>query len=506
MQAVPDTPFPQAGTAPRHLGVAGPQGHPGPGRRGGWLRPGWLRRLVWPGQPGPMRRLPGAWIGLALLACAGWASPPAQAQAPAQAQGCGAPETAALGGAYRTEAGAVLSVLPAGAPGQWRITHFDSGRSHRLHPDSATRFHSAADFDAAQPVAYRYAFQLGPGGRAEALAIEAPTAAPVHAARLALAERPAQIRSGDIGLQGRLTLPAARRGPAKAVVFVHGSDPVPSIGLEWLPHLLAAQGIATLVFDKRGTGCSGGQYVQHFGLLSDDVVAAVRWLQAQPEIDPGQIGLAGFSQGGWVAPLAALKEPAIRFVAVGYGLAMSMADEDRLEAPLKLKALGADDAAVAEFEQLNAALHTLAREGFQDWTGFERQLQQARTRPWFAMAAQQPSWLGQTLAMGIEQAKRQAPAMFEHFFQPFYDPVPTLQALQIPMLWLIAGQDIEAPPGPTLEVLQRLRRQGQPITVTVFPNADHGMREVTLRDGQRVPMHYAPAYFDTLLRWLQHPR
>ena len=66
---------------------------------------------------------------------------------------------------------------------------------------------------------------------------------------------------------------------------------------------------------------------------TDGMRIAARWLRTQPEIAKDKVGLAGFSQGGWVAPLAALKDRSIRFVAVGYGLAMSMADEDRLEAP-----------------------------------------------------------------------------------------------------------------------------------------------------------------------------
>ena len=306
-------------------------------------------------------------MALALLPLMGF-STPAAAQTPA----CRVPDAGGLGGAYRTSAGAVLSILPAGAEGRWRITHFDSGRSHQLYPIDAAQFQSAGDLDAQHPVAFRYRFERDEQGVAQSLAISGRSGPERIARRVPLVDRPVRFTSGDIVLQGRLTLPPPGDRPFKAVVFVHGSDPVPSAGLEWLPHLLASSGVATLVFDKRGTGCSQGQYVQHFDVLADDVVAAVRWLATQPEIDPGQIGLAGFSQGGWVAPLAALKLPAVKFVAVGYGLAMSMADEDRLEAPLKLKQLGVDDASIEEFKALNATLHELARTGFQDWTRFEQ--------------------------------------------------------------------------------------------------------------------------------------
>lgn len=420
--------------------------------------------------------------------------------APAHSQpaACGSPDES-LSGAYAGADGTLLSMLPDGGKDQWRITDFHTGRSATLRPSAPLKFESAADLSAELPVAYSYAFQSG----AQGLTIEPVNGRAAAATRIVLRERPAAFVSGNTSLSGRLTLPAAGSGPFKAVIFVHGSDPTPSVGQEWLPHLLAANGIATLVFDKRGTGCSHGQYMQHFGVLSDDVVAAAKWLRAQPEIRQDAVGLAGFSQGGWVAPLAALKDPSIAFVAVGYGLAMSIADEDRLEAPLKLRESGVGAASVAEFEALNAALHRVAREGFTDWRTFDALLARFKDRPWFAVASRQQSWLGVVMQMGMERAKADVPGLFQHFFQPFYDPVPTLEQLKIPMLWLMAGQDIEAPPEPTLQVLARLRAQGKPVTVRVFPNADHGLQDFVVRDGKRVRTQYANGYFPALLKWLQ---
>ena len=243
--------------------------------------------------------------------------------------------------------------------------------------------------------------------------------------------------------------------------------------------------------------------MQHFDVLANDVTAAVNWLTTKTEVDKNRIGVVGFSQGGWVAPLAALKDSRIKFAAIGYGLTMSMADEDRLEAPLKLKEAGVDDASIAEYQVLNAALHKGAREKFKDWRELETTLEKFKDKPWIATAKSMQSWVGVVLQMGVPQAKQVAPPMFEHFFQPFYEPVPTLEKLNLPMLWLIAEKDIEAPPELTIEALKRLRQQGKPITTVVFPNADHGMQEFELRDGKRVKTKYAAHYFSTLLKWMQ---
>jgi uncharacterized protein len=229
----------------------------------------------------------------------------------------------------------------------------------------------------------------------------------------------------------------------------------------------------------------------------------VSWLKTRPAIDPNRIGLAGFSQGGWVAPLAALKDSSIKFVLVGYGLAMSMAEEDRLEAPLKLKEKGADQTAIDEYRELNAVLHQVARANFKDWRAFDEKMEKYKDRAWLSTAKEMQSWVGFVMQQGIPQAKVVAPQMFEQFFQPFYEPVPTLEKLSIPMLWLIAEKDIEAPPEPTIDALKKLRQQGKPFSTIVFPNADHGLQEFEVRDGKRVRTKYADKYFSTVLKWIQ---
>lgn len=418
-----------------------------------------------------------------------------------------------INGVYRMANGALLSVLPSGAEGQRRITHFDSGKSHKLLPLRDLRFQSSAEWESESPAAFGYQFTLGRDGSADTVTIQA-LGSQTHGAqggnsnlsakRVKLHEEIVTFKSGEVELFGKLTLPSSNlKRPLKTVIFVHGSDPVASVDQEWLPHLLAVNGIATFVFDKRGTGCSKGQYVQHFDVLANDVVAAVNRLKTRQDIDKTAIGLAGFSQGGWVAPLAALKDPSIKFVVVGYGLTMSIADEDRLEAPLKLKALGVDDVSIAEYQELNAALHKVAREKFANWHEFDAAMEKFKDRPWLVTAKSMQTWIGVMLQMGVPQAKHAAPQMFEHFFMPFYEPVPTLEKLRAPMLWLIAGQDIEAPPERTIETLKRLRGSGKPFSTVVFPNADHGMQEFELRDGKRIRTRYAKGYFATLLKWVK---
>jgi hypothetical protein len=408
-----------------------------------------------------------------------------------------------ISGAYRFPGGRVVSILPSSDPGRWRYVDLNSGDGHKLYPAAQLEYRSAGDWNSETPEVFTYRFALGKDGKGESVQVQRYGGKGLIGRRIRFREEVAEFESGGTKLYGKLTLPETGRGPFKTVVFVHGSDAVPSVDREWLAHLLASNGMAAFVFDKRGTGRSGGQYTQHFGILSGDVVAAVRWLKSNNSVDAARIGLAGFSQGGWVAPLAAKKEPAVKFVLVGYGMAMSIADEDRLEAPLKLRMKEFSEQDIAEFKEFNAALHTLVKGGGKDWAEFETVAAKYKDKSWFGSLKGSGTWAGFVMEMGIPQAKTVLPQMLGTFFEPFYDPVPTLESLNIPMLWMIAADDIEAPPEITLDVLKRLRSKGKPFETRVFPRSDHGLTEFLVVDGKRVTTKYADGYFQAIVRWLR---
>ncbi len=83
---------------------------------------------------------------------------------------------------------------------------------------------------------------------------------------------------------------------------------------------LARRGIATLRFDDRGVGESGGLE----GLSSatsadfaDDVRSVIAWLAKRPDIDTARIALVGHSEGGMIAPMIAAGSATTSGVASG---------------------------------------------------------------------------------------------------------------------------------------------------------------------------------------------
>ncbi|NMH98846.1 alpha/beta hydrolase family protein [Pseudonocardia acidicola] len=107
-------------------------------------------------------------------------------------------------------------------------------------------------------------------------------------------------------LAGTLALPEGD-GPFPAVLLVSGSGPLDrnsdhrTMRFEvsrQLAHALAAAGLASLRYDKRGVGESPGDW-REAGLFDnvDDAGAALAALAARPEVDAGRVLAAGHSEG-----------------------------------------------------------------------------------------------------------------------------------------------------------------------------------------------------------------
>lgn len=100
--------------------------------------------------------------------------------------------------------------------------------------------------------------------------------------------------SGADTRDGDLVIERAASGAA-SVAGVPGT-------LRRIAHHLAHHGLASLRWDRRGFGQSGGD-VATVGYHTDliDAAACFRWMQQRPEIAPSRIGAAGHSAGALVA-------------------------------------------------------------------------------------------------------------------------------------------------------------------------------------------------------------
>lgn len=124
------------------------------------------------------------------------------------------------------------------------------------------------------------------------------------------------FENGEHELAGMLMLPVGE-APFPAAVFIHGSGTSHRDNPWYLSvaEELLANGIAVLIPDKRGSENSGGDWRDtSFEELATDTEAAFDFLTQVAGVDSNRVGLIGFSQGGWIAPIVASNEPSVAFV------------------------------------------------------------------------------------------------------------------------------------------------------------------------------------------------
>lgn len=240
---------------------------------------------------------------------------------------------------------------------------------------------------------------------------------------------PLTLESRGAKLAAIVRPPDTGRAPYPGVVVVHGSGRVTIRELlESAGRRLAAMGFAVLAYDKRGVGGSTGEYTsigpgnsdRMFDLLASDALAGIAALRARRDIDPSRIGLVGFSQAGWIIPLAASRSGDVGFVVIISGPAVSVGEE--------------------------IAYSKLAGED----PGSEQ---------------------------GIADAEIER--RMKGFKGPHgYDPLPVLQTLSTPSFWILGEKDRSIPLVRTVTVLNDLARtERRPITVYLIPGVNQRLTD-----------------------------
>ncbi|HEX8271771.1 MAG TPA: alpha/beta fold hydrolase [Longimicrobiaceae bacterium] len=293
----------------------------------------------------------------------------------------------------------------------------------------------------------------------------APAGAPYRAEEVVV-----RTPSG-ITLAGTLTLPAGASGRVPAVLLLTGSGPQdrdqssPALP-GWRPFrqiadTLSRRGIAVLRLDDRGVGGSGGSAgATTLPEFAADARAALAWLRARPEVDPRRVGIVGHSEGGYVGPMVAAEDPALRALVL-------------VAAPARTgRALVDYQARFAIESDSSLAPH---RDSLLVMAAAQNDSLAAASR-----------WFGSLLA---------------------HDPLPFARRLRMPVLVLQGETDRQVPAAEAPALAAAIRAGGnRDVTVRLFPGVDH----LLLRDPDGSVAGYAalpskqvvPEVLGALADWL----
>jgi dienelactone hydrolase len=367
----------------------------------------------------------------------------------------------------------------------------ERGEARALFPTGRDVFTAGTAVGRATPMESRLEFQRDAAGRVASVVWRRSGAA--RTARRSDVERieDVQFRNGDVRLAGSLYLPSSGE-KVPAVILVHGSGPLDRDYM--LPHarFLVRRGMAVLGYDKRGVGESTGDWrTASFPDLAGDVIAAYEYLKSRPDIDPERIGLLGFSQAGWIMPIAATMAPGIAFVVSVSGAGVSVAETTIDQARNEMTAGGMKPDVVAEVVRLMELQYHFARTGggWDEYAAAREKLASrfGRAPPSFPGTRDDPHWDYIRLVY-------------------FHDPGPTLRQLRVPTLAIFGGLDNNIVAEKNRAAWEAaLRTAGnQDHTLRVLPRANHIMLEANVGSNAEMPslQRFVPEYAATVTGWL----
>jgi len=272
---------------------------------------------------------------------------------------------------------------------------------------------------------------------------------------------------------------AASYSPAggTALVALHGAGEGTrdSPLLRHLHELLPPHGIGVVTFDRRGEGESTGDATRgRFDLQADDALAVLRALDAE------RVGLAGYSQGGWVAPIAATLSDDVAFLVLVASIGVTPSEQMMVacERQLRLAGYGDDvvERALGLRRRFERWIHSQAPEPDE---ALADDLWAAIDEPWAGKLWLPPTLLDEEgVRLWIEEMD--------------FDPRPIFASVRVPTLSFYGADDSWAPVEASAEAWKAAR--GDEVDVVVVPGAEHDM---TLPDGS-----FAAEYEQKLVEWL----
>lgn len=368
---------------------------------------------------------------------------------------------------------------------------FKTGRISVIFPSSSNTYFAGQELLIPFPTHIHIRFIHHEDGKATALEWQEKGQPPLMASKVDFVYENVEFNNDDVRLAGTIVLPPGI-GPHPGVIIVHGSGPQTRHMVRLYAESFARRGIATLIYDKQGTGQSSGHWESDYEDLAEDALAGVKLLQAHPDVHSQQIGLCGASQAGWIIPIAAARSEDVAFVVLLVSPAVSIARQNTLNVEYSMRASGYPeddiDEAVAHIDLFNQVICTGRK-----WEEFQHSLEQGRRSSWakYAWSLERPRTAEEAASSRIQMER---------------DPLPTLQQVTCPILAIFGGSDTVVPYKENMALMKEALQQcgHEDFTVHVLPSSTHIFTRSESGADADIPhtTHWLPEHLDIVADWI----
>lgn len=293
----------------------------------------------------------------------------------------------------------------------------------------------------------------------------------------------------------------ARQGPIGAslyynsavrratVVLIHGAD-AETREMGFIIPYFVCNGVNVISYDQRGVGESVGHWFLTGPVQkAEDVVAVYDAFSADRHVDVHRVGVWGFSNGGWVAPLVTLRRP-IAFMILISAPTESVLTNVHYEVVQEMRRHGASTAEIGQALKVWRAVEQ-ALYGKTSWGDARRTLAVAKQKSWY------------TYSLMPKLDVPPSPAVADGLRRYLgYDPSPTLMKVGTPTLALYGALDRKVDSADSARCIQEYLNSRAANDVTVKPGANHTL--VISKTGYEAdtPERCVPQYPRVMITWL----
>ncbi|HVR47958.1 MAG TPA: alpha/beta fold hydrolase [Candidatus Binatia bacterium] len=294
--------------------------------------------------------------------------------------------------------------------------------------------------------------------------------------------------------QGHLGASLYYRGdnPRATIVLIHGAD-AETREMGFIIPYFVCNGMNVVSYDQRGVGESTGNWFLTGPIQKvQDVVAAYDTFRDDRHVAPRDIGVWGFSNGGWTAPLLPLRRP-VAFMILKSAPTESILSNIDYEVTMELRRHSASGSDIARALEM---WHTVENAIYEkvSWNDARRVLGVDQKRPWFQYSLMPK--------LGVPPPAATVSGLREAFG---YDPRATLMRVITPTLALYGAYDRKLDSADSsAQMREFLDRAGaRDVTVIMFPQAGHTLEVSANGYDADVPERFAPGYPGIVLTWLR---
>jgi uncharacterized protein len=272
-----------------------------------------------------------------------------------------------------------------------------------------------------------------------------------------------------------------------------------------LADYLTRRGIAVLRVDDRGVGGSQlGPLTATTENFAGDVLAGVKYLKGRREINQQQIGLIGHSEGGMIAPMAAVRSKDVAFIVMLAGLGQTGEEVILSQLALIQKKSGVSPQGIAEELDLQKELLTIVK-AEPDNKIAETKINEMLSRRKSKMNEQQIKDFAK-VETGLKASLGGVLSPWYRYFLNF-NPRPILEKVKVPVLALNGENDVQVLAEANLTLVSQALKEGKnkDFTVRSFPKLNHLFQ--TSQTG--LPNEYgsieetmAPVVLETISNWI----